>query len=184
MGGDVGVQSQPGQGSRFWFRLRAKLVSTDSRRSERPTSPVVEVSTTPQSLCGRVLVVEDNLVNCLVIESLLGQLGLTVTLVNDGQQALNNIIQGTQVDVILMDLHMPIMDGYTATEQIRQWESEHQQPHLPIIALTADAFEEDRQHCMAVGMNDFLTKPIAIEALKSALSKWLPKQISQNQTQT
>jgi DNA-binding response OmpR family regulator len=66
------------------------------------------------------------------------------------------------------------MDGYRATQQIRQCEKDQQRAHLPIIALTADAFEEDRQHCLAVGMDDFLTKPIAIEALKSALAKWLP----------
>jgi CheY-like chemotaxis protein len=174
MGGEVGVQSQPGHGSRFWFRLRAKLINTDARRSERPSATGMAVATTSQALCGRVLVAEDNPVNCMVIESLLRQLGLTVNLVNDGQQAVNAIAQGVQTDVILMDLHMPVLDGYSATERIRQWESDHQQPELPIIALTADAFEEDRQHCMAVGMNDFLTKPISLEALKLALVKWLP----------
>ena len=73
-----------------------------------------------------------------------------------------------------MDLHMPVMDGYQATVQIRQWETKNQRPHLPIIAVTADAFEEDRQHCQAVGMNDFLTKPIDLETLTSTLAKWLP----------
>jgi DNA-binding response OmpR family regulator len=72
-----------------------------------------------------------------------------------------------------MDLHMPVMDGYTATECIRQWEALNKRQRIPIIALTADAFEEDRQRCMAVGMDDFLTKPIAIETLKIALTKWL-----------
>jgi DNA-binding response OmpR family regulator len=72
-----------------------------------------------------------------------------------------------------MDLHMPIMDGYSATQQIRQWETENNKARLPIIALTADAFEEDRQRCLAVGMDDFLTKPIAITALQTALAKWL-----------
>ena len=68
---------------------------------------------------------------------------------------------------------MPVMDGYTATQQIRQWEENQQRASLPIIALTADAFEEDRLRCLAVGMNDFLAKPISIEALKSALARWL-----------
>jgi CheY-like chemotaxis protein len=77
-------------------------------------------------------------------------------------------------DLILMDLQMPVMDGYDATEKIRQWETTNQRSHLPIIALTANAFEEDRQHCLAVGMDDFLTKPIALEALKLALARWLP----------
>ena len=79
-----------------------------------------------------------------------------------------------------MDLNMPVMDGYGATERIRQWECDNNRPrlprlpHLPIIALTADAYEEDRQRCLAVGMDDFLTKPIALDALQSALHKWLP----------
>ena len=78
-------------------------------------------------------------------------------------------------NLILMDLHMPVLDGYAATEKIRQWEASNNQPRRTVIALTADAFEEDRQHCLAVGMDDFLTKPISIEALKSALLKWLTK---------
>jgi DNA-binding response OmpR family regulator len=74
-----------------------------------------------------------------------------------------------------MDIRMPVMDGYAATERIRQLEAENGQPHRPIIALTADAFEKSHQHCLAVGMDDFLTKPIAsINALKTTLRKWLP----------
>ena len=128
-------------------------------------------------LPGRVLVVEDNIVNRMVIESMLTKLGITVTLAFDGQQALNALAQGDRPDLILMDLHMPVMDGYDATERIRLSEQGNKLPHLPhlpIIALTADAYEEDRQRCLAVGMDDFLTKPIALDALKSALSKWLP----------
>ncbi len=77
-------------------------------------------------------------------------------------------------DLILMDLQMPVMDGYAATRAIRQWEQTLSGVHTPIIALTADAFEEDRQRCLAAGMNDFLTKPIALPALVAALEKWLP----------
>ena len=70
---------------------------------------------------------------------------------------------------------MPVMDGYGATEQIRLWERGNNRPRLPIIALTANAYDEDRQRCLAVGMDDFLTKPIALDALQLALCKWLPK---------
>ncbi len=172
MGGDVGVESVAGKGSRFWFRLRAKHVADgeECRSAERPANAVTESA----QLAGRVLVVEDNVVNRMVIESLLTKLGVSVTLAFDGQQALDTITQGDFPDLILMDLHMPVMDGYSATEQIRQWERDNNRPRLPIIALTADAYEEDRQHCRAVGMDDFLTKPIALDALKSALYKWLP----------
>jgi PAS domain S-box-containing protein len=170
MGGDVGVESVAGKGSRFWFRLRAKPVAQENIRSERPANAVAEQAL----LSGRVLVVEDNVVNRMVIESLLTKLGVTVTLAFDGQQALDTLTQGGCPDLVLMDLHMPVMDGYDATEQIRLLERDNNRPRLPIIALTANAYEEDRLHCMAVGMDDFLTKPIALDALKSTLSKWLP----------
>ena len=75
--------------------------------------------------------------------------------------------------MVLMDLQMPEMDGLTATRQIRQWEMGRAQPRVPIIALTADAFEEDRQNCLAAGMDDFLSKPIALDALVKALRPWL-----------
>jgi PAS domain S-box-containing protein len=171
MGGDVGVESVAGKGSRFWFRLRAKHIEDGEkcRSSERPANDV------PALLSGCVLVVEDNIVNRMVIESMLTKLGVTVTLAFDGQQALDTLTQGDfpDPDLILMDLHMPVMDGYEATERIREWERDNNRPRLAIIALTADAYEEDRQRCLAVGMNDFLTKPIALDALQSALQKWL-----------
>ena len=184
MGGDVGVDSEPGQGSRFWFRVRVDRVeaahtSPDTKRAPMEASgPGAAIR-----LSGHVLVAEDNLVNCMVIESLLKKLGLTVTLVYDGQQAVEAIEQVDpevgndpykRPDLILMDLQMPVMDGYSATEKIRQWEAASQRSRLPIIALTANAFEEVRQHCLAVGMDDFLTKPLALEALKLALARWLP----------
>jgi PAS domain S-box-containing protein len=176
MGGDVGVESELGQGSRFWFRVRVKCFSEseDARRHKRSLQNANSSPASTEQLKGRVLVVEDNMVNRMVIESMLDKLGLIVTLLTDGQQAVEAITQGEQnPDLILMDLHMPVMDGYTAVTLIRQWEVDQNRRCLPIIALTADAFEEDRQHCLAVGMDDFLTKPIAFDALKDALAKWL-----------
>ena len=171
MGGDVGVESVAGKGSRFWFSLQAKQVADgeESRSSERPANEE------PALLSGRVLVVEDNVVNRVVIESMLTKFGVSVTLAYDGQQALDAITQGDFPDLVLMDLNMPVVDGYGATEQIRLWERDNNRPRLPIIALTANAYEEDRQHCLAVGMDDFLTKPVVLDALQSALYKWLPK---------
>ena len=188
MGGDVGVRSSPGQGSRFWFRIpvRGIAATKESRQSER----VLPDAKPPNLLSGHVLVAEDNLVNCKVIQIMLGRLGVTVTVVHDGQQAVDAIRRVAadgrtdsfaQPDLILMDLNMPVMDGYSATEIIKQWEADNQRAHLPIIALTADAFEEDRQHCLVVGMDDFLSKPVSVEALRLALAKWLP---AAPQTQT
>jgi CheY-like chemotaxis protein len=180
MGGEVGVTSEPGNGSRFWFQVpvRSLALAQDSRGSERVPAEAAPASAA-NLLHGHVLVVEDNLINCMVIESLLRSLGVTVTVVHDGQQGIAAVTAHPDAlakppQLVLMDLQMPVLDGYAATQHIRQWESTHQCPRLPIIALTADAFEEDRQRCLAVGMDDFLTKPIAIDALKSSLTKWLP----------
>jgi PAS domain S-box-containing protein len=176
MGGDVGVESKIGQGSRFWLRLRAQplKLQVEGRRTERPGKVPAAPNHALDKLSGQVLVAEDNPVNCMVIESMLSSLGLSMLLVTDGQQAVDAIRDGATPDVILMDLHMPVMDGYSAAENIRAWESSSNSLRRPIIALTADAFEEDRQHCLAVGMDGFLTKPIAIEALRTALAEWLP----------
>jgi len=185
MGGDTGVSSQPGVGSRFWFHIKVVVVDAAEAEAVSQHASFETPSATPapgdgpamatRTLTGRVLVVEDNPVNGMVIEALLAQLGLDMRLVEDGQQSVDAIIAGDNPDLILMDIQMPVMDGYAATSHIRQWETHTGHARVPIIALTADAFEEDRQHCFAVGMDDFLTKPIALDALRAALNKWLPQ---------
>ncbi|CAK0779433.1 two-component system, sensor histidine kinase [Gammaproteobacteria bacterium] len=179
MGGEVGCESEPGQGSRFWFRIRSNLVVADeeSRQSDRQHPISADLPGMQNArLSGRVLVVEDNESNSQVIQAMLNQLGVSMKLAWDGQQAIDAISGGEPADLILMDLHMPVMDGYTATQQIRQWETEKEKPRHPIIALTASVFEEDRHQCLAAGMNDFLTKPIAMDALKTMLFRWLGSQ--------
>jgi PAS domain S-box-containing protein len=187
LGGEVGVSSAHGMGSRFWFRVPARRLAQaqGSIQSERAPAEA-ESASAGKSLHGHILVVEDNLIHCMVIKSLLRSLGLTVSVVYDGQQAVAAVTAVTAAlqahlcasakppKLVLMELQMPVLDGYEATKRIRRWEATHQCKPLPIIALTADAFEEDRQRCTDVGMDDFLTKPIAIEALKLALAKWLP----------
>jgi len=190
LGGEVGVESDVGHGSRFWFRVRAELlaeapaVPRTPREPEphhpapaRPTPDPAPASPGALAMQGRVLVVEDNPVNCMVVEGLLAQMGLEADTVHDGQQALARVQAGGPYAVILMDLQMPVMDGYAATTAIRQWEAESASPRTPIIALTADAFEEDRQRCLSMGMDDFLTKPIALRALGTALQHWLPQRV-------
>ncbi len=176
MGGDAGVQSEPGKGSRFWFRILATPgTGAPDQAAETGATQAQHVSSALLTgLQGRVLVVEDNAVNARVIEVMLVRLGLTVTRVADGKQAVQAIVGGGVFDVVLMDLQMPVMDGYDAVIRLREWETGLARARLPIIALTADAFEEDRQHCLAVGMDDFLAKPVALDALQAALSRWLP----------
>jgi signal transduction histidine kinase/ActR/RegA family two-component response regulator len=175
MGGESGVQSEQGKGSRFWFRVRLALlqVGQNTRQSDRGSVAVELAHESTGRLQGHVLVAEDNPINCMVVKALLTQLGLTARVVGDGQQALDAFMQHETFDVVLMDLQMPVMDGYEATQRIRQWESANAQPATAIIALTADAFEEDRKRCLSVGMNDFLTKPIAIDALRLALANYV-----------
>ena len=176
MGGKVGVDSEPGRGSRFWFSFAADIVPAghESRRNERPSATPVLAGQGAALLSGHVLVVEDNRTNSKVVELLLKKLGVSCSLATDGRQALEMATGGEKFDAIVMDIHLPGMDGYAATGKIRQWESDGAQPRRPIIALTANAFDEDRQRCMEAGMEDFLAKPVQFEELKSVLGKWLP----------
>ena len=174
MGGEAGVVSQEGQGSRFWFRIRAALVAAEDGAQDESLAHAGQLPETTASLfAGRVLVVEDGLDNRKVITAMLGKLGLSVALAEDGQQGVDAIMAGEEAELILMDLQMPVMDGDSAVARIRQWEAEQGLPRRPIVALTADAFEEDRQRCLAAGMDDFLAKPVTLAALKTVLGRWL-----------
>lgn len=175
MGGDVGVDSEAGQGSRFWFRIRANLVSEQEEpgRAICPQQQPSAAAARTNLLNGRILVVEDNRINRMVVSGMLGKLGVSVDMAEDGQQAVDAIKGGQRPQLVLMDVQMPVMDGYTATVQIRQWAHASEQPHLPIVALTAGAFEEDLQRCRSAGMDDFLAKPVSFEALEQVLARWL-----------
>jgi CheY-like chemotaxis protein len=174
MDGTVGLDSTPGDGSRFWFRVRVDTLLPDqnSRQMVRDTTTLPATAVVDQP-AGLVLVVEDNAINRMVVEGMLGMLGLRFISVEDGQLAVNAIQAGLRPDVVLMDMQMPVMDGITATRQIRQWELETQRASLPIVALTAGAFETDRDHCIAAGMNEFMTKPVNIKDLRRVLAQWL-----------
>ncbi len=175
MGGEVGVTSEVGAGSRFWFRIRADLVpeGSEHRQGEREFAHPHDPASI--DLPGQILVVEDNLTNRKVVEALLKKNGLEVQCAENGQEAMDALVRGARPNLILMDCQMPVMDGFEATTQIRQLEKAHGLPRLPIIALTAGAFENDRQSCLAAGMDDFLTKPINVEALMAMLNKWIKR---------
>lgn len=124
-------------------------------------------------LAGRVLVAEDNPVNQSVVRAILESFGVDADFVADGAAALASATVQPGYDLVLMDLQMPIVDGLSATRRIRAWERVHDRPRTPIVAVTASAYEENRQQCLASGMDDFLAKPIAVEQLGAVLEKWL-----------
>ena len=122
----------------------------------------------------RVLVVEDNLVNQIVVQAALERVGCHVDLADSGAQGVQAVTQQTY-DLVLMDCQMPEVDGYEATRQIRLWEQAQKSARrLPIAALTAHAMDGDREKCEAAGMDDYLSKPMSISALEQVLLRWLP----------
>ena len=172
MGGDAGVSSVPGRGSTFWFTASVTL----SHSPQHLLSPPLITQAGQQLLarhCGqRVLLVDDNRLNLEVAQELLTSVGLQVSTASDGQQALARVCEQAETyDLVLMDLQMPLMDGFQATRALRtlpQWQT------LPIIALSGSAFAPDRLAAREAGMNDFVTKPIEPEILYATLLTWLP----------
>ena len=173
MGGHVGVESSVGQGSRFWFTIRAAVASPGNAvRRDTPVSNPFSLGTVAVS--GPVLVVEDMDTNRMVIKAMLKRLGVQCDVVTNGQEAVERLLsESVRYKLILMDVQMPVMDGLKATEKIRDWERLHAKPRTPIAALTAGAYAEDRENCRIAGMDDYLTKPIMVSELKMLIEKWL-----------
>lgn len=174
MGGKVGVESEPGLGSRFWFTVRVSHPENiEKTASPKTPVPLSEVQKNLKQFTGEVLVVEDDLVNQTVIRAFLGKLGLKSEHTANGALAVQKIAAGYQPDLILMDLQMPELDGYEATREIRAFEAQHALKPIPIVALTAAAFPEERQQCFEAGMNGFLSKPVSLNELMQAISEQL-----------
>jgi signal transduction histidine kinase/CheY-like chemotaxis protein len=165
MGGQIGVQSEPGKGSSFWIDLSLPLAEQVYRSAERETSTPLRFTS-----C-HVLLAEDNEVNRLVAVKMLQSLGCTVDVAVNGEEAVKKALQ-SQYDIILMDVQMPEMDGYEATRRIREAERTTGERRI-IIAMTAHSMESDRRACLEAGMDDYLSKPVKRERLAEMLAKWL-----------
>jgi len=171
MGGDAGLTSELGRGSRFWFRIRAGFGPDPVAP---PAGDAASPQRTPARLRGRVLVADDDVIHRKVFELILAQHGLSCHVCENGRQAVEAVESGEQFDLILMDIAMPVLDGLGALEQIRRWQAAHGLRVCPVVAITANAFDEDRQRCLAAGMDDFIVKPIVFQSLGQLLMKWLP----------
>jgi diguanylate cyclase (GGDEF)-like protein len=138
-------------------------------------SPSPALGQPPAALCGRVLVAEDNRVNQQVASAMLESLGLSCSIAGNGAVALERL-RAERFELVLMDCQMPEMDGFAATAQIRSLQREGLlRPDLPVVALTANAVEGDRERCLAAGMDDYLSKPFTREQLGATLARWLPR---------
>jgi signal transduction histidine kinase/CheY-like chemotaxis protein len=168
MGGRIGVESRPGQGSLFWFTVY--VLASEPRNGPHATTRD-RAAKRVQYSSARILLVDDNAVNQKVASLMLKKLGYIADLATNGAMALE-MLNSKDYDMIFMDCRMPGMDGFEAARRIRNQGGRNAQ--TPIVAITANAFAEDRRACLEAGMSDYVAKPIRESALEETLNRWLP----------
>lgn len=172
MSGEMGVRSQIGKGSEFWFELSLPTISPSVIKDSSQESVI---STNPEGLSSmKILIVDDNKMNQTLVKAHLAKLNHNVDIACDGEQAIEKFKQH-KYDLIFMDCQMPVMDGYLATQKIRAIEYREHREHTPIVALTANAIIGDKEKCLKAGMDDFISKPFKRDDLLKILLNWQPK---------
>jgi two-component system sensor histidine kinase/response regulator len=180
MDGTIGIDSEPGKGSRFWFEIKLDAdneVPVDGSADSKVDGQGEELDKRRkiENIHGAsILLVEDDTINQEVAKGLLGKLDASVEIAPNGQEAVNLFLNKQSFDLVLMDIHMPVMDGYQATREIRALENGK---NIPILAMTANAFADHKTESYEAGMNDFITKPVEPERLFNKLLEWLPENV-------
>jgi signal transduction histidine kinase/DNA-binding response OmpR family regulator len=172
MDGEINIKSEAGVGTTFWFVLPFEIGEAPREEEEFEPAPVAHTGDGNPLSKASILVVEDNNINAYVTRELLLRSGYTCNVVGNGQEAVH-AFEVNDYDLILMDIQMPVMDGYEATRAIRDKERHRPEQRMPIVALTANAFAGERERCIAAGMDDYLVKPLDPEQMNRTIQRLL-----------
>ncbi len=167
MNGEIWLESEPEKGSCFYFKLPS-LIENQEKPETKNTKIINKIVINKSEIC--ILIAEDNESNFSLLETLLGSYNINILHVKNGKDAVDLCKINSDIDLVLMDIKMPILDGYDATMQIKQIK-----PNLPIIAQTAHALPEDKSKAKDSGCDDYISKPIIKEQLISLLNKYIPQ---------